>query len=431
MKTNYYHKIIFLIIFASTCISLKAQDVTLPIDLKTVLKLAGANNLTIHEYQLKYQSALADETRSKEWWLPVIYAGASTHYLNGSAMNTDGKILTDLSRNNFWTGLGVAAEIDFARGKYETLAANQRAEASRFYSDAEKNQIVLSAVHTYLELQAGQQKYLLLQDLVLRADTLSQQIKTKSDVGLLYESDYLLSQSNFNHLKVLMLQADAERQKHSAHLVRILNIDELILLISIDSALVPLTMSMPVTDTLTFKNRPEYSGLVAELESSQTLRTRADRGMFQPKLRVGLENGAFGAIINSIHNTFQFNATLLWQIPLSRIISKGDLKKMDVEILLRQNDIAQFENQYRMETSIARAQILNAQQQMSIANQALSSATEALNQALARQNLGTAKPFEVFQAQEFVLRAQVDLVHAITEYNKAQFTLKVARGETL
>ena len=57
--------------------------------------------------------------------------------------------------------------------------------------------------------------------------------------------------------------------------------------------------------------------------------------------------------------------------------------------------------------------------------------TEALTQSIARQKFGTAKPFEVFQAQQFYLQAQIDYLIAVSEYNKAQFALKVARGETL
>ena len=97
----------------------KAQE-TMAVNIETVFKLAGANNLTIKEYELKYQQALADQSKAKEWWLPNIYAGASTHYLNGAAMNTDGKIFTGLNRNNLWAGLGITAEIDFSKGFYQT-----------------------------------------------------------------------------------------------------------------------------------------------------------------------------------------------------------------------------------------------------------------------------------------------------------------------
>jgi outer membrane protein TolC len=57
--------------------------------------------------------------------------------------------------------------------------------------------------------------------------------------------------------------------------------------------------------------------------------------------------------------------------------------------------------------------------------------TEALQQSIERQKMGTVKPFEVFQAQQFYLQSQIDFSEAISTFNKAQFELKVAKGETL
>lgn len=206
------------------------------------MKLAGANNLTIQEYQLKYQQASAEQSKAKEWWLPNIYFGASTHYLNGAAMNTDGKIFTDINRNNLWTGLGIGAEIDFSKGFYSSLAAKQKAEAMQYQSTVEKNKMILQTVQAYFDLQAEQLKYFFLQQLVNQSDTLSQQIKIKVDAGLLYQSDYLMSQSNYNHLKISMLQTKIEWQKKSALLTNLLNLENNISLISADTSLIPLKL---------------------------------------------------------------------------------------------------------------------------------------------------------------------------------------------
>ncbi len=405
------------------------------VNLETVLKLAGANNLTVQEYQLKYQQALAEQSKAKEWWLPNIYAGAATHYLNGAAMNTDGKIFTGVNRNNLWTGLGIGAEIDFSKGFYSSLAAKQKAEAMQFQSTAEKNKAILQAVQAYFDLQAEQLKYFFLQQLVNQSDTLSQQIKIKVEAGLLYQSDYLMSQSNYNHLKISMLQTKIEWQKKSALLVNLLNLENNVSLVSADTSLIPLKLTEQKIDSSTYKNgfekRAEYLGLNSELQSFQTLRKTANQGLLLPKLRVGFDNGGFGTYTTPLYNTYQFNASLLWNLPLGRLTYKGDLKKYDSQILIQQNELEQFKNQYQQEISIANSQLQITEEQMTIAKQALQSSTEALNQSIERQKLGTAKPFEVFQAQQFYLQAQVDYLKAVTEYNKAQYALMVALGNSL
>jgi outer membrane protein TolC len=68
---------------------------------------------------------------------------------------------------------------------------------------------------------------------------------------------------------------------------------------------------------------------------------------------------------------------------------------------------------------------------MTIAKEALQLSKEALEQSIERQKLGTVKPFEVFQSQQFYLQAQVDYLHTISEYNKAQYELFIALGNNL
>jgi outer membrane protein TolC len=423
-------KTVAFISFVVATLNVNAQQ-TLPVNLETVLKLVGANNLTVQEYQLKYKQALADHNKAKEWWLPNIYAGATTHYLNGAAMNADGKIFTGVNRNNVWAGLGIATEIDFSKGIYQSLAAKQKAKAANFFSIAEKNKTILNAVQTYFDLQAEQLKYSFLQALVNQSDTLSQQIKIQVDAGLRYQSEYLLAQSNFNHLKVSMLQAKMEWQKKSAMLANLLNLENNIDLVSADTSLIPLPFSVAPTDTTGFEKRPEYTALNAELKSFQISKKMNNQGLLLPKLRVGYDNGAFGAYSNTLHNTYQVNASLLWSLPLGRLTYKGDLKQWNTKIALQQNKVEQFKNQYQQEISIATSQLQIANEQMTISKEALQLTTEALSQSIERQKLGTVKPFEVFQAQQFYLQAQVDYLKTVSEYNKAQFALKVAKGENL
>ncbi len=429
MKLIIIKTVAFILLVVAT-LNVNAQE-NLPVNLEAVLKLSGANNLTVKEYQLKYQQALADQSKAKEWWLPNIYAGATTHYLNGAAMNTDGKIFTDLNRNNLWAGLGISAEIDFGKGIYQSLAAKQKAQAVNFFSIAEKNKTILNAVQTYFDLQTEQLKYAFLQVLAYQSDTIAQQIKIQVDAGLRYQSEYLLAQSNFNHLKITMLQAKVEWQKKSALLGNLLNLTNNINLISADTSLIPVSLSIQPADTSGFEKRPEYLGINAELKFYKTAKKMTTQGLLLPKLRVGFDNGAFGAYSNTLYNTYQVNASLLWSLPLGRLTYKGDLKQWNSKIALQQNKIEQFKNEYQQEISIATAQLQIANVQMTISKQGLQLTAEALSQSISRQQLGTVKPFEVFQAQQFYLQAQVDYLKAVSEYNKAQYALKVAKGEIL
>ncbi len=425
------HKIFCVfIILTITTMNANAQQ-TFPVNLETVLKLAGANNLTVQEYQLKYRQALANQSKASQWWLPDIETGAATHYLSGAAMNTDGKIFTDVKQNYLWAGLNIRAAIDFGKGIYQTLAARQNADAANFFSTAQKNKVILNAIETYFDLQSHQLEYSFLLALVNQSDSLSQQIKIQVDAGLRYQSEYLLAQSNLNHVKISLLQSKLEWQKQSALLANLLNLEGSISLISANTSLVPLSITVQPADLAGFTKRPEYAGLNAELKSFQTSRKAINQGLLLPKLSFGFGNGEFGAYSASLYNTYQINASLMWTIPLGRLFYKGDLKQWNSKIALQQNAVAQFKNQYRQETTSAEAQLQITGEQIKIAKEALQLTAEAMNQSIERQKLGTVKPLEVFQAQQFYLQAQVDYLKAASEYNKAQFALKVAEGEIL
>ncbi|MGR8942315.1 MAG: TolC family protein [Gammaproteobacteria bacterium] len=83
------------------------------------------------------------------------------------------------------------------------------------------------------------------------------------------------------------------------------------------------------------------------------------------------------------------------------------------------------------ETATVETQLQTAGEQVAVGKEALRQAADALEQSLARERLGTVKPFEVFQSQQFYLEAQTDYLQAVADYDKAQFAMKVAHGEML
>jgi len=132
-----------------------------------------------------------------------------------------------------------------------------------------------------------------------------------------------------------------------------------------------------------------------------------------------------------LYPTGMINASLQWNIPLGRLFYGGELKKFDQKIKMQGIKSDQLQAQINTEITNARQQLLIGREQIQIAKEALSLSIEALNQSIERQKLGTARPFEVFQAQQLFLQGQLDYFAAVASYNKAQFGLKVAEGKQL
>src|SRR3990170_1538299 len=203
------------------------------INLETVLRLGGANNLTIKEYKQRQELAAANLTQSKEWWLPDLYAGIQSHRLGGAVMNGNGNFFLDVSRDNLWMGLGLNATWDFADGIYKVKAERLNARAAEFQTQSKRNHALLEIIDSYFDFLSAQLSAEAYQQLASQADTISRQIEIQVQAGLRYQSELLLSKSNLNHLKVEMLNAMAGYYSQSAKLINLLNLDPAIKLVSI------------------------------------------------------------------------------------------------------------------------------------------------------------------------------------------------------
>ncbi len=440
------HTLITCLSLIANCQLIKAQD-TIPINLEAVLTLGGAANLTIKEYKERQELSLAELTKAKEWWLPEIYAGAQTHQLWGAAMNADGRFFLDVDRQNLWSGLGLNANWDFGDGIYNAKSANLRNQASQYLTQAERNQQLLEMISAYYQLMTAQLNYNAYQDLVSQSDSIVQQIQIQVESGLLYESELLLAKSNKNHLQVEMLNAKKAYNNASAKLKKLLNMEQNIKLVSTDESLLPLDFTAElesVTDS-DYLNRPEIKAHKLQFQALKVERKKYTTGLLIPELNIGTYGSYFGRINGNVSPMFPdqypetqqlyptnaLNVSVMWKIPLGALTYQGDKKSFDSKMRLNKIEAEQFKVQINEEVANAKSDLLLGRQQIETAKEALNFTTEALDQSIERQKIGTAKPFEVFQAQQFFLQAQLDYLKAVSAYNKAQYALKVAQGETL
>lgn len=432
MKTNL--KLYLLVLFTSMGMTSYAQE-TIPINASMVLKLAHAGSLTVKQYELQYKQALADEVRAGEWWMPVLKGGISAHYLNGAALNTDGRLYTHIAQNSSGAGIGFLAEIDLNKGRYEYLASIQRSKASRFSSDAQRNQFILKAIQTYYDLQAAQYNFRLLSELSEQAALLTRELKIQADAGLRYQSEYLLASTSEQQFRMQALQSENEASRLSAALVNMLSLGTGKRLVSSDTLLLAVRLSSDLSleksSDSGYMDRPEFKGLQASLQGFQSERKISASGSLLPKIIIGTDDGLFGHFSNPTFNTYQLNAGLVWTLPLGRLFKHGELQQQDTRIATAKNGLELFRQQYETETLDARSQIRITAEIMKLSAGASAMAKEALSQSLGRQQIGTAKAFEVIQAEQVYFQVKLDQAQAITTYNKEQYAFLVALGVPL
>ncbi|MBE0514770.1 TolC family protein [Sulfurimonas sp.] len=420
--------------------ALLCANETMPVDLQSVLQLGGANNLTIKEFQSKQEEALRDLEKTKEWWLPNIYAGVKTQQLWGAAMNGNGNFYTDVDSDNLWGGVGVKMRLDFAEGIYKTKAAQLSAKAYSYESDAEKNRVLLSCVNAYYDMAFEQLKYGAYKNLAEQSDLLMQQIGLQVEAGLRYQSELLLAKGNHAHLKLEMMNAQSDYGRKSTELVRLLNLKSNIKLSSVENFLLPLDFQAgPGGDD----DRAETKAIDTSILSLQEQKKSITKGLWMPELSIDTYASYFGGLSGDVtpvvpnqgskqlYPTQALNVSLLWNIPLGELLYRSNEERYNAKIQTERVKLQQMKAQINEEVTNATQDIELGKEKIILSKEALNMTEEALSQSIERQKLGTAKPFEVFQVQQFYLQAQLNHLRAISDYNKAQFALKVAKGETL
>jgi outer membrane protein TolC len=428
--------ILAVILFFGYSVPAKAQDKTLEVNLETVLKLGGANNLTIQEFKHRQELALANLAKANEWWLPDIFAGTTIHQLNGNAMNTDGEIFESLDRQNFWGGAGLNATLDFGDGIFKAKATKLKAKASVYQTQAEKNKAMLQIIETYYDFVAAQLNYNAYEQLVAESDDLASQIAIQVEAGLRFESELLLAKSNSSHIRVEMLNYRAQYHNMSATLVKLLNLDPVMKLVATETVLAPLelitTQDMDVHFDSAYGKRPELKNMELILQSLYEEKKTTTTGLWLPELSVTNARGSFfGDVFNNLDPTVEINGALLWKIPLGRLISGGELKQYNARIALQKIQMMQTRAQVNEEVIRAREQILASKEQMEVALEGSRLGEQALKQSIERQQLGTVRPFEILQAMEIYIKSRLDHLKAVSTYNKAQYKLLVAMGNDL
>ncbi|KKN07812.1 hypothetical protein LCGC14_1063160 [marine sediment metagenome] len=397
---RYINKTIILVVILLAGFSglAKAQDKTQAVNLETVLKLGGANNLTIQEYKQRQKLALANLAKAKEWWLPDIFAGTTIHQLWGNAMNTDGKIFTNLDRQSFWGGTGLNATWDFGDGIFKAKAAKLKARASVYQTQAEQNKALLNIIETYYDFLEAQLEYKAYEQLVAEAEDLASQIATQVEAGLRFESELLLAKSNSNHMRVEMLNARIQYYNMSAKLVKLLNLEPVMKLVGTETVLAPLeltsTQSMDGPFDSAYQSRPELKSMELMLQSLYEEKKTTTIGLWLPALTASTEGSYFGALFNPLDETAEINGALLWKIPLGRLTSGGELKQHNARIALQKIQMKQARAQVNEEVISAREQILAAKEQIKVALEGSQLGEQALKQSIQRQQLGQFVPLK-------------------------------------
>lgn len=407
------------------------------INLPTVLKLAGAQNLDVRLAAEKLNEARAVEEAALLQFFPWVTVGAGYRAHNGRIQNVEGEVF-DVDKQSYALGPTAQMQLDIGDAVYKRLAAKQLTTAAGHGADAQRRQSVLAAAESYFDLCKAHANVGVANEGLKTSTEYEEQIANGVKAGVAFKGDELRAETQLKRYALLAQQAQEQRKVAATRLAEALNLDgNQSSLLPSDRDLVPLTlMSTSAGSTAlvaqAHSNRPELKQGAAALDAARTVVKGTRIGPLIPSLGATVFGGGLGGGIGSDADNFggsgDYQITLGWRIGPGGLFDRSRIRA--AESRARQAELAneQIQDLITREVVENYERVVLLRKQLNTAREGVASAQEALKLARDRKEFAVGIVLETLQSEQDVTKARLDYVNTMMELNKAQFRLKSAVG---
>lgn len=435
MKTSFFTKAVCVSAFALVNVPAVAQTPaaanTYPVDLATVLKLAGAQNLDVQLARNAVEDARGSYAGAIQKFLPNLVPSANYLRHSGRAQAVDGTLL-DVTKDSTSAGIGATAQIVVGDAIFSTLQNRQLLTAANAGATVQERDSTVTAAQQYFDLVRTRA----LVDVVSQGLSVSQNYQTQLDeavrIGIAFRGDALRVQTQTQRLQVELARAKQQQRLAAAKLAQTLHLDPLVELVPADAEPMPLALieaDISATELLqtALANRPELKQSEALIAAAEQARRGAIYGPLIPTLGaqafVGHLDGGPAGVDQDDGTTRDYGVGLSWKIGPGGLFDWGRIKSSNAKLTA-----AELSNE-KLRTEISR-QVVDGQtrvqslfEQLRAARQNMSSAEETLRLTRERRELGVGTVLEDIQAQQELVKARTDYLGIVTELNQEQYGL--------
>lgn len=393
-----------------------------------VIALAKTDNLDIKREILNAEMANAKASKAKEWWLPELFVGTQLHQLEGSGLNTDGRIFEDVDRQSRWYGGEARVDWNIGKGLYDAKIAKLRAKSTALQSEVGKNQVTLDVLETYYDLLSITAKKALYEDMVISKSSLVDQLKVQVDAGLRLSSELLIAKSNKSRLMLEQMNLEQDYQSAMSNMLISLNITENQTLYVDIADLKKMDVDVATISDSKVENHPLIAASEFQAKAAAQQSKQVWNSILIPNVGVGYDLGTFGEDYNSTRSTDEWNGYVGWRVPLGQLVYGGDSKIANQAKAISQLELAQNKTIITNKITECRTKMTTYESMISLAEEGGQFAKEALNQSKTRQEAGLGTIYEILLAEQEYMSAQMLYLDAVVDYNMAGFGLMDALG---
>lgn len=408
-----------------------------PIDLPTVLRLAGAQGIDVQIAEARSREARAAAEGSTWALFPTLSPGVGYRNHTGQAQSFAGPV-SEVGKESVTAGATLFLSLDLGEAVYRRLAAKQTAQAAEHGLDAQRRQTVLQATLAYFQLTQSHHAATLLEDSVKTAQEYQGQVGKAVRLGLAFKGDELRASAQVSRLELRLRQAQDQRRADAARLAQLLRLklteslrpadDRPLALTLVDGRR---TLDQLVKAALT--QRPELMEAGALHDAARHQDDAAKYAPLYPTLGAQVFAGGLGGSTSSARRDFGNSTdtyvTLSWKIGAGGLFDSS--RTAGAEARLRQTQLAETKTRDEVVRQVVEAQahVGYLSQQLKIAEAAVKAAEQGYQLSLARKEFAVGIVLEALQSQQDLIQARLDYAATVGELNKAQAKLKTAAGE--
>jgi outer membrane protein TolC len=401
-----------------------ATGQTRPIELATILRLAGERALETRLAEARAAAAKAELDYATSTWLPTLSPRVTVVRHEGQLQSTEG-VFFDVDKRNAFGGAGVDVQFNLAEAWYRSIAAEQRSNAARLGIQIAQHMNVGEAVRLYYDLLEATANLQISQRAVAQSRELVSVQVTSEAAGRALDADVLRAKAFLARARGRQASVEADVMEKTARLAGLLVLRNDTRLVPTETTVAPIefaesALPLPVLLERAMSSRPEVAQARSRIAAAETDVDRENWAWLVPELRLGAEYGAFGRGSSSTHGREDYFADLSWRIGFGGFAKS---RHADARFRSERTRMEIVVQDLRRDIQIAIGRVNSGKARMRAAREEILAATAALKLVKLRHEAGKVLLLEVLDAERGQIEASISLVRSICAQNRAQFEL--------
>ena len=411
-------------------------NTTSPIDLPTVLRLVSARNLDVQIARARLAEARANHDSAVERFFPWVTPGFGYKRHDGRIQDVGGTVF-DTDKQSYTAGGTFTAQLDLGDAVYQSLAAKQQEHAADYALESQRQETTLVAALGYHELANARALVEVVREALMLSADYQRQLHDAVGAGIAFKGDELRVQVQTERYQVALRQALERQRLAAARLAETLHLDATVELVPQSTEILPLSLletNSPLDSLVkqALKSRPELKENQAVVAAARDSKNGARYGPLIPSIGAqaflgGLGGGKEGDT-GHFASSEDYAITLGWRIGPGGLFDVGRSRSMAAQWETAKLAGAKLEDIITRQVVEADTRVHSLLDQLGTAREALQTASETLRLTTERKQFGVGAVLEDIQAQQELTRARADFLNAVTDYNKAQWSLSRAVG---